>query len=85
LPNGGEFKIYPNPSNGNVNIEVANNNENLVVEIFNAVGAKVATVNTNNANNGVFNINLAEQAAGLYIVKVTTANQTVAQRITITK
>ena len=85
LPNGGEFKIYPNPSNGNVNIEVANNNENLVVEIFNAVGAKVATVNTNNANNGIFNINLAEQAAGLYIVKVTAANQTVAQRITITK
>jgi len=85
LPNGGEFKIYPNPSNGNVNIEVANNNQNLVVEVYNAVGAKVATVNTNNANNGVFNVNLTEQAAGLYLVKVTTGNETISQRITLTK
>ena len=85
LPNGGEFKVYPNPTAGKLNVEVSNNTETLEIAVYNSVGVQVATVNTNNVNNGVFEINLDGLAAGLYIVKVKTGGETSTKRITLTK
>jgi hypothetical protein len=85
LPNGAAFKVYPNPTEGNVNIEIANNNQELVIEIFNAVGTRVATVETNNQNNGSFKADLSNLASGLYIVKVKSGATVTTQRITLTK
>ena len=78
-------KVYPNPTEGNVNIEIANNNQELVIEIFNAVGTRVATVDTNSQNNGSFKADLSNLASGLYIVRVKSGATVTTQRITLTK
>lgn len=85
LPNGGEFKVYPNPTAGKLNVEVSNNTQNLEIAIYNAVGVQVAVVNTSNLTNGTFAVNLDGLAAGLYIVKVKTGSEITTKRITLTK
>ena len=85
LVNGGEFNVYPNPTAGKLNIEVKDNNESLTVGIYNSIGVEVARVNTNNAQNGNFDVDLSDLAAGLYIVRVTTGSDVTTKRITLTK
>ena len=68
-----------------MNIEITENNQELVIEIFNAVGTRVATVDTNSQNNGSFKADLSNLASGLYIVRVKTGATVTTQRITLTK
>lgn len=85
LPNGGTFKVFPNPTEGNLNVEIANNSEELTIEVFNAVGVQVATVNTNEATNGTFNVDLNGLSSGLYLVRVKVGKEVTTQRVTLTK
>ena len=85
LANGGELKVYPNPTKGKLSVDITNNAEVLVIEIYNAVGTKVGTVNTNSALNGTFTADLSNLAAGLYLVRVKSGASVTTQRITLTK
>ena len=76
--------VYPNPTNGTINIKVADiYNQNVTVTVYNAVGTQVATAS--DANGSEISIDLNNQAAGLYLVKVTTGGQTTTKKVTLTK
>ena len=76
--------IYPNPTNGTLTVKVAGvSNQNVTVTVFNAVGTQVATAT--DANGNAINFNLSGQAAGIYMVQVTTGGQTVTKKVTLTK
>jgi len=61
------FVMYPNPTNGVVNISLLNYNNISTIEITNALGQVVKTETTNNSN---VLISTNELTKGIYFVKV---------------
>jgi PKD repeat protein len=73
------IKIYPNPNNGVFSIS-NESNEAMKVEIFNVLGVKVYSAN---AENGNLDVNLNNNARGIYLVKVTINGVTSTIKITV--
>ncbi|MDC9721384.1 MAG: Ig-like domain-containing protein [Urechidicola sp.] len=72
------LSIYPNPTNGLLNIQIADYNEDLTVEIFDILGKKVESkvfVENNNQ------INLSNLPTGIYLLKATASNKSYTTRI----
>ena len=61
------INIYPNPSNGLINVSL-NNNTIKSIQIFNAQG--VIIHQTTNINTSTYKVNLKEKSQGLYIISV---------------
>ncbi len=75
------FKVYPNPSNGIVNVDISTSlnateilNENAIIEILNPLGQVIATQNASKSRHVSFNIN--NYPAGVYFVKATVEGKT---------
>jgi hypothetical protein len=79
--NVGGVSIYPNPSNGLVNLTVAKYN-NANVQVVNSVGKVVFNENISSAEN---KIDLTKFTNGLYIVTVTSPEFTYTEKITLNK
>ncbi len=60
-------KLYPNPTNGVFTVEMMETLNNLRLEVYNAVGMKITTINM--ANQYVTNIDLSAYADGMYYVR----------------
>jgi hypothetical protein len=58
-----DFKVYPNPTNGLLNIEIPQNTEGVSILIFNAVGSIVAKTNK-------LNIDVSNLPSGVYWAQV---------------
>jgi hypothetical protein len=80
--------VTPNPASaeGMVNVTVPATGR-VVVELFNVVGERIATLVDESKNAGVysFDINAAQYPAGRYIVKVTNNNNVVTGPVTIVR
>ncbi len=72
-------KIYPNPANGNFNVE---DNEIQEIVILNAEGKEVLTIK-NNENSNIININTDSLETGIYFVKVKKPNTTTTQKVIV--
>ena len=68
--------LNPNQSNGIVNIRTTQT-ERYVVEVFNVLGENVLTT----AIVGTNSIDLSNSTAGVYMVRVSSANATMSQRV----
>ncbi|MBO4741708.1 MAG: T9SS type A sorting domain-containing protein [Bacteroidales bacterium] len=73
------FSIYPNPSKGNVYLDV-NGNESVNVRIFNQLGQTVAQ-RSNCTGKVVFNL----PTAGLYVMEVSNSNFRSVKQVVVTK
>jgi hypothetical protein len=62
------FKMYPNPTNGNFTLEFANNVERINVEITDVAGRNVHSFSAGNMSKFTSSFNGAD---GLYFVKIT--------------
>jgi hypothetical protein len=71
------ISIYPNPTNGVINIENTNSS-NLVISVYDVAGNKIEVVNTGNLNT---KINLSSYVKGIYFVVINTGNDTFSQKI----
>lgn len=75
-----EFKIFPNPANNTVNIEISNNEkENFYIEIINITGKIIKTENIQ-SNNKTISIDISDIPAGIYICKLLGSNKTSLQK-----
>ena len=82
------FDIYPNPFTNNATIAFTlKNSENVSVEIYNMLGAKVCNIQNGLLGAGMQQINLNGQnlASGLYFVKLTAGNYSISQKISLNK
>jgi len=77
--NNSKIKIYPNPAQNFVNIENAQNSS---INIYNAIGALVYTVNSKNETT---KIDVSSFDAGIYFLEISNQKETVKQTITIVK
>ncbi len=79
------LNLYPNPSNGNVNIEyITANQSDLTISVVNTLGATVYT-STVAANNGTLtkNLDLSHLTKGVYMVNVASDNGIVTKKLII--
>jgi PKD repeat protein len=78
-------EIYPNPSNGLINVEISETGATeLTVEVTNVLGAVVASKNITKVNSKEsVSFNLEGSAAGIYFVNVSSNNATISKRVII--
>lgn len=67
-----EFRLYPNPANEQITIELSDASSNYQVEIFDILGKKVFASQIQK----IGNINVSALASGTYLVKLNSDNKT---------
>jgi hypothetical protein len=76
-----DITLYPNPTDGNLNIYMDTPLEgDIVVEIYNTLGKQVHVYNMNNST-----INTASLLDGIYILRVTNKGKTVSKSFIVIK
>ena len=80
------FTVSPNPSAGDVNIYVnLGDNETINLAVYNAMGQVVSQVVDGKVTTDKYHISLADQADGVYFVRMTVKDHIVTKRIVINK
>ena len=78
------FNVYPNPSNGNINISYNFTTPGLIdLEVYNCTGSLVAQVNAIYGQNGVQTIDLSDEASGLYSIRMRVNGRQISRKISI--
>lgn len=78
------LNLFPNPSNGFVNLEyISGNQGNIIISVVNTLGATVYT--TNAVSNGSLNksIDLSQLTKGIYFVNVSSNNGTTTKKLIV--
>lgn len=73
--------IYPNPSTGNVNIDLRTLQGKVNIGLYNMVGAKMAQYDADGGNN--IQLNLSHLPRGMYHVRVTTDTRTITSQLSL--
>ena len=74
-----DFEVYPNPSNGNFNIDFKNSNNKNSIEIYSLFGEKVFETN-NDENNSISVSNLKK---GIYLIKANQNGEAITKKLVI--
>lgn len=86
LDGANKFSVFPNPSNGlfsvNYNSAVT---KLLQVEVVDVLGNKVFSQNVNEVNRNLFQIDLSNQAKGVYLIRLKTEKSYVSKRVVLSK
>ncbi len=80
---GNSMEVYPNPNTGNFNILVTESVLNSTINVYNVIGEKVFTLNTNMMAGEVVNIELSNNPKGLYILSVEAADFSFTEKLVI--
>ena len=78
-----EILVFPNPSNGTLNIALTEKKE-ATIEIYNIVGKLVYT-SGNPLNTQLFTINIENQPSGIYFVNIKTGNTITTKKLMLNK
>jgi hypothetical protein len=80
----GMISIYPNPSNGKINLRLASiQNENVKILIYDMLGKVIEGMEINSNNLQANELDLSAQPKGIYLIKVQTSKKTSVQKIQI--
>jgi len=79
-----ELSIYPQPSNGIINIKLSEvQSQNPVIAVYDLLGNKISEIESDHENGTVYSINLEDKKAGYYFLKIQTDDTIFSRRITI--
>ena len=80
------FSIYPNPSNGEFNLEVnLSSLQNMNVKVMNVVGQIVSEKTFSNVFSGTYSIDLTNEPGGIYFAEISTATEKTMRKIIVVK
>jgi len=81
-----EFQVYPNPTSGQISVEAATGFENMKqILVYSASGKSVRTIDIPEKSDNIYNINLSDCAAGMYLVKIIGAEKTEQFKVVLKK
>ncbi|MEI7597554.1 MAG: S8 family serine peptidase [Bacteroidota bacterium] len=80
--NSNQLKLYPNPANDFINIELSNFKANRI-EIYNNMGQMLVNKSVDANSSSYIQINTADLKSGLYILKVSSTTSTISNRFII--
>jgi hypothetical protein len=74
--NNSNFEVYPNPNNGqfDINLNLENTND-VTIEIVDALGQTIQSVQIENAQNTIYSFDINEKSSGIYFVKVSSNDE----------
>ncbi len=76
--------IYPTPTEGLINIYFTEAlNSTPIVSVYNLLGSKISDINLERINSNKFTIDLSNQHAGLYLIKIQTSKGNLTRRVTV--
>jgi lysyl endopeptidase len=79
---GDQFKVFPNPTNGNVYIDLTLVEEqNIQLELYNATGQMINSIQRNGITNERFQFELNNYSPGMYFVKLRMGAKIYARKI----
>jgi hypothetical protein len=79
-----QLTIYPNPTNGNLTIEInGNQNEATAIEIYSLTGKMITDLKFRYNTSNKITIDLTRQPIGLYFVRIITQNEIVTKKVTL--
>ena len=76
----GILAIYPNPTNGNINLNFAGTSGKAIVKVTGMLGQEVYNQTITNVN-GIYSVDLSANESGTYIIQVITDKGVSTQRI----
>jgi hypothetical protein len=76
-----EFQVYPNPSNGIINIQTPDDSEG-TVEVYNALGTKIKSMELNGAEMDR-SVDLSHHPKGIYMLNIITAGKKYIRKVII--
>lgn len=79
------FSVYPNPSNGIINIDAKNNNlDNLNISVYNLLGQQVLERVLDNNNSGTYRLDATNKlSSGTYIVNIKSGSSSYNSKIVV--
>lgn len=84
--NSGVLKVYPNPSNGIFNLELDLSDSKVAeITVFDANGKVVYYINEINKMQKLMQIDLSNEASGMYFIKVVTDKNSASKAVSIQK
>ncbi|MFC2114583.1 T9SS type A sorting domain-containing protein, partial [Bacteroidota bacterium] len=80
------ISMYPNPTKGEFVVVVdLPQSENIVIKVTNMLGEEIEFISQPNSKGGVFSIDLANFANGVYFVQLQTDNASTVKKVTLAK
>jgi HYR domain/Secretion system C-terminal sorting domain len=78
-----EFAVYPNPTNGLVNLELAQyDGKNVAIQVLNSVGQQVYNLPIKEVTNQTYSVDMLNYPTGIYLVKVSSNGiETISKKI----
>lgn len=84
LNSDASLSLFPNPAKGSFNVKLANaDNESCTVEIMNAMGALVRSMDLGNTSEISENISVSNLAPGMYMVKTSLGNKVSVRKLIV--
>ncbi|MCO6495029.1 MAG: PKD domain-containing protein [Bacteroidetes bacterium] len=79
------FNVYPNPSTGIFNIEIGDQSDKGIIEVFDVLGNKLFNYTSIEMENGNWQIDLSAQSNGIYLIRYTSNNQASTKKVRLMK
>ena len=78
------FTIYPNPSNGEFNIDIKiSKPQNVTAKIIDLIGQTIYTTIFTNATTGTYNIDIGSESTGIYFLELSTPTTKSVKKISV--
>jgi len=79
-----DFRLFPNPTKDVISISSKLLNDKTIIKIYNSLGSEVLVQEYQNVGSkGVLNIDLSDQAAGLYFVNLVNGSTTITKKLLV--
>jgi len=83
--NNPEVKVYPNPTSGEVFIELPSSNLNADISVFNVVGEKITDVSIVSFGESKYTLYLGDKPKGIYFIRVQTEQGMTTEKLVLMK
>ncbi len=83
VDNAGSFKVFPNPTDGGINILVRDSSESTVISVFNMQGVKVYETVTSGKENSLIQVDLNKFGKGIYIVHISNNSTVKVEKVVV--